>query len=92
MVKTFKNKDTEALFHDEVVLRFKAFERQARRKLLYLHRARTLNDLRVPPGNMLEMLKGNRAGQYSIRINDQWRICFEWEGGDAYNVEIVDYQ
>ena len=91
MIKSFKNKDTEAMFHDKVVLRFKAFERQARRKLLYLHRARTLNDLRVPPGNMLEMLKGNRAGQYSVRINDQWRICFEWESGDAYNVEIVDY-
>lgn len=91
MVKSFKNKDTEALFHDKPVLRFKAFERQARRKLLYLHRARSLNDLRVPPGNMLEMLKGDRAGQYSIRINDQWRICFEWEGGDDYNVEIVDY-
>lgn len=91
MVKSFKNKDVEALFHDKLVLRFKAFERQARRKLLYLHRARSLNDLRVPPGNMLEMLKGIRAGQYSIRINDQWRICFEWEGGNAYNVEIVDY-
>lgn len=77
------------MFHDKAVLRFKAFERQARRKLLYLHRARSLNDLKVPPGNMLEMLKGDRAGQYSIRINDQWRICFEWEGGDAYNVEIV---
>lgn len=91
MIKTFKNKDSEALFHDKMVLRFKAFERQARRKLLYLHRVRNLNDLRVPPGNMLEMLKGDRAGQYSIRINDQWRICFDWEGGDAYNVEIVDY-
>lgn len=91
MVKSFKYKDTETLFHDKMVLRFKAFERQARRKLLYLHRVRSLNDLRVPPGNMLEMLKGDRAGQYSIRINDQWRICFDWEGGDAYNVEIVDY-
>ncbi|MEK6726854.1 MAG: type II toxin-antitoxin system RelE/ParE family toxin [Deltaproteobacteria bacterium] len=91
MVKTFKNKDTEVLFHDKVVLRFKAIERQARRKLMYLHRARNLNDLKVPPGNMLERLKGYRSGQYTIRINDQWRICFGWEGGDAYNVEIVDY-
>lgn len=91
MIKSFKNKDTEALFNDKVVLRFKAIERQARRKLMYLHRARNLNDLKVPPGNMLESLKGDRVGQYSIRINDVWRICFEWEGGDAYNVEIVDY-
>ena len=58
---------------------------------MYLHRARTLEDLRVPPGNRLESLKGDRSGAYSIRINDQWRICFAWRDGDAYDVEIVDY-
>ena len=63
----------------------------ARRKLLYLHRARTLFDLRVPPGNRLEALKGDRRGQYSIRINQQWRICFRWREGDAFDVEIADY-
>lgn len=63
----------------------------SRRKLLYLHRARFLKDLLVPPGNRLEALKGDRRGQYSIRINDRWRICFFWRSGDAYEVEIVDY-
>ena len=62
-----------------------------RRKLLYLSQARKLDDLRVPPGNQLELLKGDRAGSYSIRINDQWRICFTWQDGEANNVEIVDY-
>ena len=61
------------------------------RKLRMLHNSKTINDLRVPPGNHLEKLKGNREGQYSIRINDQYRICFEWRDGDAYRVEIVDY-
>jgi len=64
---------------------------QARRKLLYLHRARTLQDLRQPPGNQLEALKGDRKGQYGIHINDQWRMCFRWENGDVYDVEIADY-
>jgi len=73
------------------VLRFQAIERVARRKLLYLHAGRRLEDLRVPPGNHLEALKGDRAGQHSIRINDQWRICFVWRGGEAHDVEIVDY-
>lgn len=91
MIKSFHDKDTEVLFDDRSVRRFKAFERQARRKLYYLHRARTLHDLLVPPGNRLEALSGDRAGQHSIRINDQWRICFRWVDGDAYNVEIVDY-
>ena len=71
--------------------RFRAIERAARRKLLYLHRARTLEDLKAPPGNRLELLRGDRKGQYSIRINDQWRICFAWRDGDVYDVEIVDY-
>ncbi len=91
MIKTFKCKSTKALYNDQRVLRFKAFEDQARRKLYYLNRARNLQDLRVPPGNELEALKGDRAGQYSIRINKQWRICFTWQEGDAYDVEIVNY-
>ena len=74
-----------------MVLRFRAIERPARRKLMYLHRARTLQDLRQPPGNQLEALKGDRDGQYSIRVNDQWRICFTWSEGDVHDVEIVDY-
>jgi proteic killer suppression protein len=79
------------LFEDQPVRRFRAIERVARRKLLYLHRARTLEDLKAPPDNRLELLKGDRKGQHSIRINDQWRICFTWRDGDAYDVEIVDY-
>jgi proteic killer suppression protein len=73
------------------VPRFRAIERAARRKLLYLHQAQRLEELKVPPGNRLEALKGNRKGQHSIRINDQWRICFRWKDGDAFDVEIVDY-
>jgi proteic killer suppression protein len=73
------------------VPRFRRIERQARRKLLYLHRARSLQDLMVPPANRLEALKGDRQGQHSIRINDQWRICFRWDQGNAYDVEITDY-
>ncbi|MGE3840543.1 MAG: type II toxin-antitoxin system RelE/ParE family toxin [Vicinamibacterales bacterium] len=71
--------------------RFRAIERQARRKLLYLHRARVLQDLSAPPGNRLETLKGDRREQLRIRINDQWRICFRWRDGDAHDVEIMDY-
>ena len=66
-------------------------QRTALRKLLQLHSAETLDDMRVPPGNRLEALKGNRTGQYSIRINDQWRICFAWKEGEAHAVEIIDY-
>ena len=91
MIKSFRSPDTEALFEDRLVTRFRAVERPARRKLLYLHRAQTLSDLMVPPGNRLEALKGNRKGQRSIRVNDQWRICFRWSDGHAYDVEIVDY-
>ena len=91
MIKSFRCRDTATLFDDRRVVRFQAFERQARCKLLYLHRARTLQDLRQPPGNQLEALKGDRQGQYSIRINDQWRICFSWENGDVSDVEIADY-
>ena len=91
MIRTFACRDTETLFNDSEVRRFKNIERVARRKLLYLHRTIVLQDLRVPPGNRLEALKGNRKGQHSIRINDRWRLCFLWKDGEALNVEIVDY-
>ena len=91
MVKSFKCKDTEALFHGVRVARFANIAAQALRKLAILHRAKTVDDLRVPPGNRLEPLQGSRAGQFSIRLNEQWRICFEWRDGHALNVEIVDY-
>jgi len=91
MIRSFRNAETALLFEDRPVPRFRAIERAARRRLLYLHGARRLEDLRVPPGNRLEALKGNRSGQHSIRINDQWRICFAWRNGDAFDVEIVDY-
>ena len=71
--------------------RFQSFEQEAREKLLLLHAATDVNDLRVPPGTRLEKLKGDRAGQWSIRLNQQWRICFTWRDGDAYAVEVVDY-
>lgn len=91
MIKSFRSSDTEALFHDRRIARFRAIERPARRKLLYLNQARSLQDLLVPPGNRLEALKGGRKGQHSIRINDQWRLCFRWSEGHAFDVEIVDY-
>ena len=71
--------------------RFQAIDRVARRRLLYLHAAARLEDLLIPPGNRLEALKADRSGQYSIRINDQWRICFSWRDGEAHEVEMVDY-
>jgi proteic killer suppression protein len=91
VIKTFRDKDVEALFHDNAIPRFRNFERVARRKLLYLNAAKRLEDLRVPPGNQLEALKGDRKGQYSIRVNDQWRVCFRWHDGAVLDVEIVDY-
>ena len=90
MIRSFACGDTEPLFHSNAVARFRNFERVARRKLLQLHAASELATLRVPPGNQLEALKGDRKGQHSIRINDQWRICFRWDEG-ACDVEIVDY-
>ena len=87
VIKTFCCKDAGALFKDIFVARFSSIERQARRKLLYLNSARTLQDLSQPPGNHLESLKGDRAGQHSIRINDQWRICFRWDDGNAWDVD-----
>jgi proteic killer suppression protein len=91
MIRSFKDAATARLFADEDVPRFRAIERQARRKLLLLDSAGSLNDLRSPPGNRLEALKGGRKGQHSIRVNDQWRICFVWRDDGAVNVEIVDY-
>jgi proteic killer suppression protein len=91
MIRSFKDAATARLFADEDVPRFRGIERPARRKLLLLHNTGSLNDLRSPPGNRLEALKGDRLGQHSIRINEQWRICFEWHDGGADNVEIVDY-
>ncbi len=91
MIRSFRDAKTEELFSDQDVPKFRSIERVLRRKLLYLHRAKNLEDLRVPPGNRIEALKGNRKGQHSLRINDLWRICFRWKDGDAYDVEITDY-
>ena len=92
MIRAFACPETERLFNDETSRRLPTqIQRVARRKLLLLHQARRLDDLRAPPGNRLEALKGGRAGQHSIRINDQWRICFRWQSEDAFDVEIVDY-
>ena len=91
MIKSFKCVDTEALSKGIRMRRFVSIEAIARRKLRQLDIAAQLGDLRVPPGNRLEPLKGDRVGQYSIRINDQWRICFRWTEAGAEDVEIVDY-
>jgi proteic killer suppression protein len=91
VIRSFANRDTELIFLSFSVPRFRAFEKIARRKLLMLHAAPTLDTLRIPPGNRLEALAGNRRGQYSIRINDQWRICFIWGPDGPQEVEIVDY-
>jgi toxin HigB-1 len=90
-IRSFKCADTEALFHMRRVARFAAIERPALRKLVQLDIAERLQDLRVPPGNRLESLAGDRLGQWSIRINDRYRICFLWMDGNAQEVEIVDY-
>ena len=91
MIRSYSDDDTEKFAGGESVRRFRSFERVAYRKIKYLMAAKTLDDLRVPPGNKLESLKGDRKGQHSIRINDQWRICFVWSDGGAEDVEIVDY-
>lgn len=92
MIESFASEETEKIFRGETSKKLpKDIQRTARRKLLYLDDAEDLQDLLAPPGNRLEKLKGNRAGQYSIRINDQWRICFEWADNKAKDVEIVDY-
>jgi proteic killer suppression protein len=91
MIHSFSCKETEDLFNSKSSRRFRGFERIARRKLLQIHAATNLLDLRIPPGNMLECLQGRRKGQHSIRINGQWRICFVWKEDGAHKVEIVDY-
>ena len=91
MIRSFRCRDTERLAADVPVRRFKAFERVARRKLELLSAAAALDDLRSPPGNRLEALRANRPGLHSIRINGRWRLCFRWSGGDAFDMEIVDY-
>ena len=92
MIRTFKNRDTEAVFRGEFVKGLDSqIQQRAREKLKYLDSAADLRDLTVPPANQLEALKGDRAGQYSIRINRQWRLCFKWKDGDAFDAEIVDY-
>ena len=91
MIFSFADKATERLAKREHVRAFAAIERPALRKLAMLRAAAALDDLKVPPGNRLEALKGDRAGQYSIRINDQYRICFRWHQGGAWDVEICDY-
>lgn len=92
MIRSFACHETEKLFNDESSRRLPTqIQRVARRKLLLLHQARSLNDLRVPYGNRLEALKDERAGQQSIRVNDQWRVCFRWPGQDAFDAEIVNY-
>jgi toxin HigB-1 len=91
VIKSFRSNAEAQLFRRERVVRFRAIERVALRKLRQLDAAGDLRDLNSPPGNRLEALRGDRQGQFSIRVNDQWRICFRWQNGDAYEVEITDY-
>ena len=91
MIRSFRNRDAEALFLGESTRRFRSVARVAQRKLWQLHAAHRLEDLRAFPGNRLEVLRGDRQGQHSIRINDRYRVCFVWRDGDAHEVEVVDY-
>jgi len=92
MIKSFKDKETEKVYNREGSSKLpRDIQQVALRKLRMLNNVKSLNDLRVPPANSLEKMKGNREGQLSIRINDQWRICFKWQSSDAYEVEIADY-
>jgi proteic killer suppression protein len=92
MIRSFKDKASEAVWAGKRSRHLPGdIQTVARRKLRMLNNARTLRDLKVPPNNRLEALRGSRRGQYAIRINDQWRVCFEWRDGDAWNVQIVDY-
>jgi proteic killer suppression protein len=91
MIKGFRCKETEKVFQRQRSRKFGGFQRLAQKKLLMLDAAESPGDLRIPPSNRLEKLVGDRRGQHSIRINDQWRVCFQWKTGDAHNVEIVDY-
>jgi len=90
-IRTFRCKDTEALFNGKRIARFRNIGAVALRKLAMLNRVVQVDELRIPPQNRLEPLKGDRKGQWSIRINDQWRVCFRWADGAAWDVEIVDY-
>ena len=91
MIKSFRDSDAERLFKRQPVKKLGAIQRVALRKLRMLDAATQLEDLRIPPANRLEKLKGDRSGQHSIRINRQWRVCFRWRSGDAHDVQIVDY-
>jgi proteic killer suppression protein len=91
VIKSFNDDDTERLFRNERLKRWRSIETVARRKLVMMDAAEQLTDLRVPPGNRLPSLKQDREGQHAIRINDQYRICFIWRDGNAYDVEITDY-
>jgi proteic killer suppression protein len=92
VIRSFRDRETERVFERERSKRLPGdVQRRAHRKLLLVDAADSVEDLRVPPGNRLERLSGERAGQYSVRVNDQWRICFRWKRGDAYDVEITDY-
>ena len=91
MIRSFRGKNTEALWQGQRVRAFEPFRERAERKLAILDAATTLETLGALPGNRLEALRGDRKGQHSIRINDQWRVCVRWAEGDAYDVEIVDY-
>jgi len=92
MIKSFRSDETEKIFNREFSRKLPTdIQRAALRKLRMIHNSKTMSDLRIPPANRLEALAGKRKGQYSIRINDQWGICFEWHENNAYNVEITDY-
>jgi toxin HigB-1 len=92
MIKSFKNKETEKIWKQETIKKLPLeIQKVGLRKLVMINASIDLNDLKIPPSNHLEKLKGNREGQYSIRINDQWRICFKWKDGNSFEVEIVDY-
>jgi proteic killer suppression protein len=92
MLKSFKSKEAQKIFEREYSTKLpQSIQKIAMRKLWMINAAVSINDLRIPPGNRLETLQGKRKGQHSIRIDDQWRICFKWNGGDAYDIEIIDY-
>lgn len=92
MIRSFRDRDTERVFQRIRIRKLSlSLQRAAQRKLIMIDAAAAIEDMRIPPGNRLEKLSGDRKGQYSIRINDQWRVCFVWRGRDAHDVEIVDY-
>jgi proteic killer suppression protein len=91
VIRAFRDRDTEQLFYRQATRRWAAIARVALRRLRLLHRARALDDPRIPPGNRLEALKGDRPGLYSIRVNEQYRVCFRRKNGDAHDVELTDY-